>query len=266
MLELVGPTNALPEGTLSPESFQAFATAVGARAQWLTNMTTRAASQPAFFEALAAKAVPVDYVEMDNETYFWGEEFGGLERGETYARRVDALSPVVRRLFPRARIGMVTAEGDLFTAEHHEIEPPLAAWNAHITKPVHRKSYDAFILHHYAMGKGRLDGFVDEAARRQAFLALPQATLERAARLIAERYGRGAHVDHRIQRDRLLRPRRRHEPGGPVHFLHQGDPLECPLPGGLLAHGPGEARRHRDPQPPQHHQSRDRLGPRRAGE
>ena len=126
---------------------------------------------------------------MDNETYFWGAEFGDEGRGERYATRVDALSPVIRRLFPEARIGIVAAEDDLFTDDQHEIDPPMAEWNGIITKPEHRPHYDAFILHHYVMRKGRLDPFSDEASRRKAFLALPQVTLERGARLIAERYG-----------------------------------------------------------------------------
>ena len=37
--------------------------------------------------------------------------------------------------------------------------------------------------------RGRLDAFEDDTRRGQAFLALPQVTLERAARLIASRYG-----------------------------------------------------------------------------
>jgi hypothetical protein len=39
------------------------------------------------------------------------------------------------------------------------------------------------------MQKGRLDAFGDDASRAKAFLALPQVTLDRAARLIADRYG-----------------------------------------------------------------------------
>jgi len=189
MIELVEDTNALPPGTLGPVAYQEFAEAVGAEVQWLTNMTTRARDMPAFFEYLKGKEVPVHFVEMDNETYFWGAEFGDEGRGEAYATRVDALSPVIRRLFPAARIGIVAAENDLFTDDHQETDPALAAWNGYITKPGHRPHYDAFVLHHYVMRKGRLDPFDDEASRRAAFLALPQVTLERGARLIAERYG-----------------------------------------------------------------------------
>ncbi|MCG6925723.1 MAG: heparinase II/III family protein [Acidobacteria bacterium] len=189
MIELVDDTKALPDGTLGPLSFHEFAEAIGADVQWLTNMTTRADDMPAFFEYLKENDVPVRFVEMDNETYFWGGEFGGVERGETYATRVDALSPVIRRLFPDARIGIVAAEDDLFTNDPGEGNPPMAAWNGHITQPGHRPHYDAFILHHYVMQKGRLDAFGDDARRAEAFLALPQVTLERAARLIASRYG-----------------------------------------------------------------------------
>jgi hypothetical protein len=170
-------------------AFAEFAAAVGAEVQWLTNMTTRAADMPALFEHLHDEGVRVPFVEMDNETYFWGAELGGEERGERYAERVAALSPVVRRLFPDARIGIVAAEEDLFTDDHRDLEPHMAAWNGHITEPRHRPHYDAFVLHHYLMRGGRLDAFSDEAGRRQAFLALPQVTLERAARLIAERHG-----------------------------------------------------------------------------
>ena len=189
MIKLVDDTNALPDGTLGPVAFNEFAEAIGAEVQWLTNMTTRAEDMPAFFEHLLEKDIPVRFVEMDNETYFWGGEFGGEERGERYATRVDALSPVIRRLFPEARIGIVAAEDDLFTDDDEEVNPPMAAWNGHITKPGHRPHYDAFILHHYVMQRGRLDTFGDEASRAGAFLALPQVTLERAARLIVERYG-----------------------------------------------------------------------------
>jgi hypothetical protein len=189
MIKLVDETNALPDGTLGPLPFHEFAEAVGAEVQWLTNMTTRPDDMPALFEHLRENDVPVRFVEMDNETYFWGGEFGGEERGERYATRVDVLSPVIRRLFPDARIGMVAAEDGLFTQDRRHDNPAMTAWNGHITKPGHRPHYDAFILHHYAMRQGGLDAFGDDTSRAGAFLALPQVTLERAARLIADRYG-----------------------------------------------------------------------------
>ena len=54
--------------------------AVDAEVQWLTNMTTRAEDMPGLFEHLHEKKVPVRFVEMDNETYFWGAELGDEER------------------------------------------------------------------------------------------------------------------------------------------------------------------------------------------
>ena len=60
------------------------------------------------------------HVEGQDGNAGGGGEFGGEERGERYASRVDALSPVIRDLFPEALIGIVAAEDDLFTVSENK--------------------------------------------------------------------------------------------------------------------------------------------------
>ena len=193
MLESVDGVNALPEGMLSPLKFDAFANQTDIAMQWVLNMTTRPEIQAAFFTFLHDHDVPVKYVEMDNETYFWSNEFGiDADSGRRYGERVVELTPHIRELYPDVRIGIVAAEDDFFVAHHAAVgtqDDRFKFWNQKITAEEIRPSYDAFILHHYVMGKDRLNGYDNDADRARAFLAYPQVTLERGAALILERYG-----------------------------------------------------------------------------
>ncbi len=191
MLKMVDDVNALPEGTLSPLAYHKFAKDTGIDLQWVVNVTTREQSQAAFFDHLHEHGVGVDYVEMDNETYFWSNEFGiDAESGRRYGQRVAELAPHIKSLYPDARIGIVASEDNFFTAHHtKKRDDRWKYWNQMITSEDVNPYYDAFILHHYVMGKGRLDSFDNHDDRARAFLALPQVTLERAADLIQTRYG-----------------------------------------------------------------------------
>lgn len=185
-------TNALPEGTFAPCKIARVAEGLGIDMQWVPNVTTRIDDQPAFFESLKTGGFDVKYVEMDNETYFWGAEFGEDRRGDVYAQRVDKLGAAIRELYPEVKIGIVTAEDDFFEEQDPEVSvldsrPKL--WNEALTDPEHNESFDAVILHHYLMKKGRLDPYQTDRDRAVAFLAYPQVTLERAGPLIRKRFG-----------------------------------------------------------------------------
>ncbi len=196
MLPLVADVDRLPEGALGPLAYADFAEAAGVDVQWMTNLTTRADDQPAMIELLHERGVPVKFVELDNETYFWGGEFGGGEdRAINYVERIAPLAQTVRKLYPDAEIGVVASENGLFTDAMHKDNPAFDVWNEVITRPKYRDHYDAFILHHYVMNAGTLDGVVaegesaDDAALGSRFLTCPQLTLERAADALRERHG-----------------------------------------------------------------------------
>ncbi|UTA48348.1 hypothetical protein L1F30_02100 [Simiduia sp. 21SJ11W-1] len=189
MLELVEDTRNMPEGALGPVKFLEFGQAINAEIQWMLNLTTREDEQLAALQKLKAAGADIRYVEMDNETYFWGEEFGEAERGLNYAKRVAKLSPQIRALYPQARIGIVTREDDLFETDHQDDSPAMVNWNTHIMRPEFRPHFDALILHHYVMKRQKLDPYTTDAARGKAFLAYPTATLDRAAGLIKKRFG-----------------------------------------------------------------------------
>ena len=191
MLLHVDRTNALPAGTHAPVRIAACAKDLGVDMQWVPNMTTRHEDQPAFFESLKKAGFEVKYVEMDNEAYFWGAEFGEDRKGDIYARRVDKLSAAIRALYPRIEIGIVTAEDDLFEEDNPQVkhlDSRPRQWNEALIKPEYKDSYDAVILHHYLMKKGRLDPYQTDRDRAAAFLAYPQATLERAGRILKQRF------------------------------------------------------------------------------
>ncbi|QDU72123.1 hypothetical protein [Mucisphaera calidilacus] len=195
MLQLVGPVAKLPQGLLGPAHFADFTAATGMAAQWVPNLTTRADTQLAMFRMLKDRGVDVKYVEMDNETYFWSNEFGiDAESGRRYSDRVVALAPRLRALYPDVEIGIVVREDDYFVA-HDSKEQEKSGdarfehWNEHVLADRMDEHVDAIILHHYVMQQSRLDPYETDEARGAAFLAFPQVTLERAARLIEERYG-----------------------------------------------------------------------------
>ena len=184
--------NAQPPGLYTPTAFRGFASAAGLESTtWNLNLTTRASTAPAFIEHLAAIGEDVKRVEMDNETYFWGAVFGGSEGGQKYADAVNAVAPTVRRVFPDAQIGMVADSHGLFVEEGGDAANARRRdWNRHVTAQRNRDSYDVLVLHHYEMGAGRLAAFdTDAAATRSAFLAFPQATMQRAEAEIAEKLG-----------------------------------------------------------------------------
>ncbi|WP_066968102.1 hypothetical protein [Microbulbifer sp. Q7] len=189
MLELVEDTRDVPDGDLGPEKFLEFGEAIDAEVQWMLNLTTREDDQIAALKNLKARGAEIQYVEMDNETYFWGNEFGEADRGLNYARRVAALSPQIRDLYPDVRIGIVTREDDLFEAHHQDDSEAMVNWNRQIMQPEFRPHFDALILHHYVMQRQKLDPYTTDTERAKAFLAYPTATLDRAARLIKQRYG-----------------------------------------------------------------------------
>ncbi|AFV00453.1 hypothetical protein [Simiduia agarivorans] len=189
MLELVEDTRNMPDGALGPEKFLEFGEAIDAEIQWMLNLTTREDEQIPALKKLKAAGADIRYVEMDNETYFWGNEFGEAERGLNYARRVARLSPAIRELFPDVRIGIVTREDDLFESHHEDDSVAMVNWNKQIMRPEFRPHFDALILHHYVMKRQKLDPYTTDAERAKAFLAYPTATLDRAAKLIKQRFG-----------------------------------------------------------------------------
>ena len=189
MLELVEDTKGVPDGDLGPEKFLEFGQSIGAEVQWMLNLTTREDDQVGALKKLKGRGADIQYVEMDNETYFWGNEFGEANRGLNYARRVAALSPQIRDLYPDVRIGIVTREDDLFEAHHEDDSAAMVNWNQQIMQPEFRPHFDALILHHYVMKRQKLDPYTTDNDRAKAFLAYPTATLDRAARLIKQRYG-----------------------------------------------------------------------------
>lgn len=190
MLELVEDTRNIPDGALGPEKFLEFGRAINADIQWMLNLTTREQDQIPALKKLKAAGADIQFVEMDNETYFWGNEFGeGAERGQNYATRVAALSPDIRALFPTVKIGIVTREDDLFEQDHSDNSPAMQNWNKHIFKAEVQPHFDALILHHYAMKKQKLDAYKNDVDRGKAFLAYPTASLDRAAQKIKQRFG-----------------------------------------------------------------------------
>nr|WP_010132784.1 hypothetical protein [Microbulbifer agarilyticus] len=189
MLELVEDTRDMPDGALGPERFYEFGQSIDTEIQWMLNLTTRENDQIVALKRLKALGADIQYIEMDNETYFWGNEFGDAERGLNYAQRVAKLSPQIRKLYPNARIGMVTREDDLFESNHQDDSAAMVNWNRQIMQPEFRPHFDALILHHYVMKRQKLDPYTSDTERSKAFLAYPTATLDRAARLIKERFG-----------------------------------------------------------------------------
>jgi hypothetical protein len=59
-----------------------------------------------------------------------------------------------------------------------------------MAKPERQANFDALILHHYVMRKGRLDRYATDRTRGEAFLAYPQVTLERAGHEIERLFGK----------------------------------------------------------------------------
>ena len=194
MLPLVEAVGQQPVTEHGPLAFAEFAENAGVTVQWMTNLTTRADDQPAMMEYLKENAVPVEYVELDNETYFWGAEFGGgIDRPQNYAERVRAFSPTVRELFPDARIGVVASENGVFVEEMHagdsKGDPAFTQWNDVLMRPENRPMFDAFVLHHYVMNAGTLDAVGDDPANLgRAFLTCPQVTLDHAVKVLADQY------------------------------------------------------------------------------
>ena len=195
MLPLVEAVNQQPATEHGPLAFAEFAENAGVTVQWMTNLTTRAEDQPAMMRHLKENGVPVEYVELDNETYFWGAEFGGgIDRPQNYAERVRDFSPIVRELFPDAGVGVVASENGVFVEEMHsgdsKGDPAFTEWNRVLTRPKNRPMYDAFVLHHYVMNAGTLDDVGDDPADLgRAFLTCPQVTLDRAVGVLAQEYG-----------------------------------------------------------------------------
>lgn len=189
MLELAAPTAELPAGTLGPDNYANFAEQAGVDVQWLVNLTTRHQDQAGFVRHLKANDLPLDFIEMDNETYFWSKEFSGPQGAQLYADRVKELTQVVREHYPEARIGIVAWEESFFEEHGHQGSPTQNNWDSIITSADNRPYFDAFILHHYLMNTSRLDAYDNQVDRSKAFLAYPQSTLERAGRIIAEAYG-----------------------------------------------------------------------------
>ena len=185
--------NAQPVGTFNTDSFADFAAAAGLnRMQWMANVTTRENNAQNMFIHLANQGDAFDLVEIDNETYFWGQEFAGFNAGGNYVSRFNNASQAIRILNPDAKIGAVFREQGLFTSD-----PAGNGWNANWNAQVYagrnvngipEPIYDAVILHHYAMEEHRLDGV---AANKLAktFLAFPQVTMQRAAAVSASTYG-----------------------------------------------------------------------------
>ncbi|QDU70516.1 hypothetical protein [Mucisphaera calidilacus] len=192
---LTEPVSRMPVGTLSPMNFANFTLATGMTAQWVPNVTTRADKVVGMFEHLKQNGVDVKYVEMDNEAYFWSNEFGiDAASGRRYADRVAEIAPQIRELYPDVQIGMVTREDDLFVAHHSKEKEKTGDarfehWNEHVLADRMLEHFDAIILHHYVMQRSRLDPYDNDTDRAAAFLAFPQVTLERGAGLIHERYG-----------------------------------------------------------------------------
>ncbi|MBB6442004.1 hypothetical protein [Phycisphaera mikurensis] len=194
MLPLVADVARLPDGTLGPDNYAAFAEKAGVDVQWMTNFTTREDDQADMVRHLHDEGIPVKYLELDNETYFWGAEFGGGEdRSRKYIERVKDFTPLLRELYPDARVGVVASENGVFADEMHEKEDAHTLWNGVITRPAYRDLYDAFILHHYVMNQGTLDGVADgnvsDATLGPAFLTCPEVTLGHAIDVLAEEHG-----------------------------------------------------------------------------
>ncbi len=194
MFPLIADVAKLPDGTLGPLNYAKYAKAAGVDAQWMVNLTTREDDQADMIRLLHDENIPVKYLELDNETYFWGAEFGGGEdRSRNYIERVAKLSPIIRELYPDAHIGVVASENGVFADEMHEKEDAHTLWNGVITRPAYRDLYDAFILHHYVMNQGTLDGVSDDdvsdATLGPAFLTCPQVTLEHAVKVLKEDFG-----------------------------------------------------------------------------
>ncbi|MEL7240480.1 MAG: hypothetical protein AAGK78_16610, partial [Planctomycetota bacterium] len=187
MLPLVADVAKLPDGTLSPMNYADFAKAADVDVQWMVNLTTRENEQTEMFEHLKGAGEAVKFVELDNETYFWGGEFGGGEdRARNYMDRAAPLGHAIRELYPDARIGVVASENGMFNADMHgdgKSEEHFTLWNGVVMRDVYAGSFDAFVLHHYVMRDGALDDMdsADPAVLGQGFLTCPQLTLERAA-------------------------------------------------------------------------------------
>lgn len=183
--------NAQPVGTYSVDNFASFAQAADLHAtQWVPNLTTREADQPALFQHLHQQGITFDYVEMDNEAYSWAAEFAPLGGGTAYANRVADLAPIIRSLNPQAAVGAVFRPEEFFTGDPTHI-PHDIEWNGkvHAERGMPQSpNYDAIILHEYGMVGNRLDGF-STADRAKAFLAHPQNAIERAVAVSAASYG-----------------------------------------------------------------------------
>ncbi len=186
--------NSQPAGTFTPDRMNSFSQLSNTTPQWVANVTTREADQPAFIQYLHDQGYNYDYVEMDNETYFWGNEFApGGAAGRNYALRFKPTSQLIRSLNPNAKIGAVMREQGIFTDEPLVTGGWNGNWNNELYGELYQPDmndplYDAYILHHYTMDGNRLDNY-SMANVPKAFLAYPQATMKRAARVIEQNYG-----------------------------------------------------------------------------
>ncbi len=185
--------NSQPVGTFNTDSFADFAAAAELnRVQWTANVTTREADAQNMFIHLHNQGDAFDRVEIDNETYFWGNEFAGFNAGGNYVSRFNNASQAIRILDPDAKIGAVFREQEVFTNDSAG-----TGWNkdwndqvyaARFSNGVPDPVYDAMILHHYAMEEDRLDG-VAPSQLAKTFLAFPQLTMHKAAGVSAAQYG-----------------------------------------------------------------------------
>ncbi|QDU70630.1 dockerin type I domain-containing protein [Mucisphaera calidilacus] len=185
--------NGMPASQFSVDRMDAaMATAGVSNIQWIANLTTREDDQDDLFTYLDAQGYNYDYIEADNEAFFWGSEFAAAGGGTEYGKRIaNKLAPTVRALNPNAKIGADFRSNEFFTGES-ESGGFNANWNSNLYGQINRNGngphFDAIILHHYKMGSDGLSGY-STANRRQAFLAFPEATIERAARVAEEDYG-----------------------------------------------------------------------------
>ena len=189
-----GWINSRPAGTFTTDTFNTFTNNTNTFPQWTTNMTTRELDQPAMIQHLHDQGYNYDLVEMDNEAYFWGNEYAiGGQAGRNYALRFKPTSQLIRSLNPNTRIAATAREQGIFTNEPLNTGGWNGNWNNELYGQINQPDmaepmFDAFILHHYLMNSNTLGGY-SMANVPSAFLAYPQATLERGAMIMEQHYG-----------------------------------------------------------------------------
>lgn len=155
---------ARPEGTFTPVAYmKGIGSTLRKPPIWNLNLATLPEQEMlAQVDSLKANGIPVERIELGNEKI--------NEDCEGYFKNVSVMVPHIRKVFPKAEIGIVGGWAAPWSG--------LPKWNECEQSLKDRRGlYDAVTVHMYAPGNKTLMDY-NEADRRTVTLMSPQALLE----------------------------------------------------------------------------------------